>query len=253
MKQILAFIFLLAGTLHGLAQEEHYLTLIDSANEAYASKDYQKALDFYSEVENFGYFSSQLYYNKANTLYRMNELPQAILYFERALLLDPTNDDIAYNLEVCNQQIPDNIETLPTFFLNRWIAELANIFYVDTWAVVSIIFVLIAAISLFILIRSKSLETKKWSLIGSFISGGLFVIALGFAQFTFKQNTQQSFAIVFAESVDINAEPNENSTVLYVVHEGLKVNIIKQDGAWMRVKLPNGNIGWMLADRVEVI
>lgn len=252
MKKLILALFIVIQV-GANAQEEHYRTLLDSANGAYADKDYNAALELYSEVEQFGFFSSQLYYNKANTHYRLGDIPKAILYYERALILDPGNEDIAYNLSVCNKLITDNMETLPEFFLSTWLRQLAHLLPMDTWAILSLVFLLIAAICTVILIRSKSMDKKKWSLIGTFAAGVFMLLSVFFAQFIFSESKNNNYAIVFDESLDINAEPNENSTTLYVVHEGLKVRILKSTSDWVRIELPNGNIGWVTANSLAVI
>ena len=63
------------------------------AEELYANKQYTEAADVYAEMFQYGE-SAALYYNYANTLYKSNQIGLAILNYERALRLDPTNEDI---------------------------------------------------------------------------------------------------------------------------------------------------------------
>jgi uncharacterized protein YgiM (DUF1202 family) len=52
-------------------------------------------------------------------------------------------------------------------------------------------------------------------------------------------------AIIFAESTDVKSEPKMGSEVVFILHEGTKVQIIEQDDNWVRIKLVNGKDGWL--------
>ena len=60
-------------------------------------------------------------------------------------------------------------------------------------------------------------------------------------------------AVIFAPKVDIRSEPNDQSTRLFILHEGSKVELEDEEGEWIEVRLPNGNGGWMRRADVEVI
>ena len=66
-------------------------SLIEQADSAYMNDDFAKAADLYLEAESQEGSSSDLYYNIGNCYYRQNKLGKAILYYERALRLDPSN------------------------------------------------------------------------------------------------------------------------------------------------------------------
>ena len=62
---------------------------IDRAHSAYDREHYQEALQLYlQEAQNTG-TSSNLFYNIGNAYYRMSDYTHAILYYERALRLNP--------------------------------------------------------------------------------------------------------------------------------------------------------------------
>ena len=69
------------------------------ADSAYAAGNYVEAARIYEESVKTG-VSSDLYYNLGNAYYRLNDLPRAILNYERALRMEPANGDASYNLEL---------------------------------------------------------------------------------------------------------------------------------------------------------
>ena len=88
-------------------------SLFVSANKAYQQEDYLKALGFYEKIENNQVESGELYYNMANAYYKTNKVADAIFYYEKALIIEPNNKDILFNLEFAKRMTLDNIEELP--------------------------------------------------------------------------------------------------------------------------------------------
>ncbi|MDO4930340.1 MAG: tetratricopeptide repeat protein [Bacteroidales bacterium] len=112
------------------------------ADSAYAQSDYVLAARLYEEQLTKG-VNATLYYNLGNTYYRLNNYPQAILNYERALKLAPDDEDAAYNLAVCRSKanIPES-KPSEMFFIT-WADRLVRAHSADfwgTWAVVCFTF-----------------------------------------------------------------------------------------------------------------
>ena len=60
-------------------------------------------------------------------------------------------------------------------------------------------------------------------------------------------------AVVFAPNVTATSAPNEKSTSLFVLHEGTKVQVIEEKENWVRIKISDGNIGWLESSKLELI
>ena len=110
-------------------------TTLTQANEAYGQEDYIKAIELYEQTLREQGVSSDLYYNLGNAYYKHNEFAKAILNYERALLLNPGNEDARFNLEMANTHIVDKIDLVGKFFLSVWIDSLRNFLSSNTWAV----------------------------------------------------------------------------------------------------------------------
>jgi len=70
-------------------------------------------------------------------------------------------------------------------------------------------------------------------------------------QINYFDNHRQ--AIIFASSVTIKSGPVEKSGSLFVLHDGTKVNILENNNGWMKIRLGNGNEGWIKAGDVKEI
>ena len=56
------------------------------------------AIEVYSGIIDDGLHSADLYFNIGNSYYKINDTPNSIFYYEKALLLDPDNESVKNNL-----------------------------------------------------------------------------------------------------------------------------------------------------------
>lgn len=93
----------------------------ERANTLYINGDYVGAAAFYEAIVDKGYISGRLFYNLGNAYFKAGELGRAVLNYNRAQKLMPYDKDVTYNLAVANGYVKDKIDTVPEFFLSRWI------------------------------------------------------------------------------------------------------------------------------------
>ena len=56
----------------------------------------------------------------------------------------------------------------------------------------------------------------------------------------------ERFGIIYQQEINIKTEPNLRSETAFVLHEGTKVQIIESyKNTWSKIKLIDGNIGWI--------
>lgn len=83
---ISALIFVQYGVAAGSAQAD---SLVSAGNKYYMDREYNMAVESYSQVLKMGYEASSLFYNLGNAYYKLNNLPKAILFYEKARVLNP--------------------------------------------------------------------------------------------------------------------------------------------------------------------
>lgn len=88
-----------------MAQESAF----KEAEVAYKQENYNKAIELYEELLKNNGESYQIYYNLGNAYYKTNKIAPAILNYERALLLNPGDGDIRFNLEMSRLRTTDKI------------------------------------------------------------------------------------------------------------------------------------------------
>lgn len=227
--------------------------LYNEANEFYKKAEYQSAIEKYELVLKSNFVSGELYYNLGNAYFKTNQIPMAILCYERAKKLIPGDEDVDFNLSIANLKIVDKIEVMPQLFIYRWINTVMNIFSFEGWAIAGIISLVLAMIG-FVLFRiSEATGMRKVF----FYTGLLLVIftikAFWIANNQYNAATGENTAIIFIPTVNVKSSPVANGTNLFVLHEGTKVQLIDKVGEWSRIKLSDGNQGWVETTTFVVI
>jgi len=250
MKEKLLLLILSFIVLTATADQQ---AVIQKANTAYQAGFYENAAKLYEQVIKDGYASSELYYNLGNAYFKADKFPSAILNYERALKLDPSNEDIIYNLKVANNQIIDKIDQLPKLFYERWWESLKQLLSPDAWAVTTIILFVVFFIVIAIFLLSTSVGLRRVLLISGllllFVTGIFFI----FAYETSEEAREHREAIVFEPTLPVKSSPEETGIDLFVIHEGLKVQVIDELTGWREIRIANGSKGWVKSETLVAI
>ena len=224
------------------------------ADSAYAEADYATAIHIYEQLLSAHGESSVIYYNLGGAYYKMDEVARAILNYERALLLDPSNADIKFNLELARSKAVDKNALVNEQLFVRWYRDFASIMSADAWSKVAILcfIILISCLTLFIF--SKKSKTKKIIFIFALLSLLSTALANVIASSQTAKLQHRENAIIVEPSVTVRSTPSANGTELFILHEGKKVTI-KDDSmkAWKEIEIEDGNIGWLPAEAIERI
>ncbi len=229
----------------------------EAAIEAYRNQDYKRSIELYEALVASGLEedreSAQLYFNLGNAYFRDHQLGKAILNYERAHLLSPGDSDIRHNLRYANNYTEDRITPASNLFLTNWFNGVRDLYSSNTWARLAVIFfvLFIACVALFLFVRVISVRKA------AFYTGLALLLFVGIANaFAFSQKRERvrrEQAIVMVGAARANASPDENSNLLFELHEGTKVKIKSSDRNWYEIEIANGSVGWTLKKNVEVI
>ena len=236
-----------------IAAKDAPAKLFATGNQQYAKGQFDEAVKTYKQLVDSGYRAAEVYFNLGNAYYKLDDMASAILYYEKAYKLTPGDEDIEVNLQFANQKITDKIEAVPEFFLKKWWRGFVMTFSLNTWAIVGLGALLLGSALLIVYLFSYIIHIKK----ASFYTGlimvvlGLFALFLANSQSRYFENANQ--AIVFNGSVDVKSGPQKDMKTLFVIHEGLKVGIRESENGWIKIVLPNGNIGWIESVAVKEI
>ena len=224
------------------------------ADSAYASADYATAIHIYEHLLGTQGEAAAVYYNLGGAYYKTGDIARSILNYERALLIEPSNADIQFNLDLARSKAVDKNAIVTELFFVRWWKQFSAILSVDGWAKTGIIsfILLISCLTLFIF--SKKSKTKKIIFIFALLSAICTIVANVIAANQKEKMVLRESAIIMEPSVTIRSTPSVNGTELFILHEGKKVNI-KDDSMkdWKEIEIEDGNIGWLPASAIERI
>ncbi len=244
LRMILGALLLLSSSMVG--QDE----LFDKGNQAYQEGNYQLAIEFYDSILGAGKESAALYYNLANSHYQSGALALSILNYEKALLLQPGDEEILHNLSLAEKQRVDRFEAMPPNLFKAFRLSILQVFSPDNWARLGLAFLLIALIGLAFYLFSSRGRIGFVAMIG----GVLFCLFSMVMAFSHKQHQQDHpKLIVMSDSAYVKSGPGTEAEDLFILHAGTKVEKIDFFDAWVKLKLIDGKIGWLPESDLEAI
>jgi tetratricopeptide (TPR) repeat protein len=242
----IAFIFFSSFSSSAQTAQELY----QSASVLYKANSIDSAAAQYEMILAQGFKNAETYYNLGNCYYKLNNTGKAILNYERALKLSPNDEDIIHNLKIANLKVADKIVPVPQLaIVSGWQSFLKSN-PSSRWGVYALVF---CALS-FICFAAMLFSSSKRFFFGTgaallFLSFTLLFIAS--RQSGIEKNSQEGILIT-ANAVAKNA-PTANSTDAFMIHEGIKLQLLDNVAEWYKIRLADGKIGWLPVHTFEKI
>jgi tetratricopeptide (TPR) repeat protein len=231
----------------GKWQDPEYLFF--KATGFYEAGKYDDAIEQYQLLVKQSLESGPLYYNLGNCYLKKKELGKAILNYERAKKIFPTDPDLGLNYQYAKSltQLPPAGDD-PSWY-SKGIDKFSGTITIDQ-ATILLSALYVFAVS--ILIAGLFIAgVRRYFRI---ILGGLFIffILVGLTLAN-KVMLLEKEAVVIREKVDVKFEPFDRAATYFVLHEGMKVQVILSKKDWMKVRYPDKRVGWVKASGIEVI
>ncbi len=217
-------------------------------NAAYERSDFAAAEGAYARAEAQGATDARLYYNRANALFRLNRLGPAILYYEKARKLSPTDADILHNLNFARARVADKVPEPPANLFTQalWSLHTAYSPRAGIWIAYGLFAgaLLLFALGFFLSPLGRAL---------SVIAAGLLLAALLLFSpsllYKLRQQNTAVRAVVLQPVAELYSGPGESYELLFRAHEGTVFTIVSREGVWLAVKLPDGRGGYVRASQ----
>jgi tetratricopeptide (TPR) repeat protein len=225
--------------------------LFSDANAAYLSGDVSRATAAYEALVSEGVASATLETNLGAAYLRQGKRGVAALHFERALFLDPGDDDARADLTELRRGNVDKLEGESeeggTETLVRLLAPLPG-------RTAAVLFVL-AWMAGWTLLGARLLVSTRhsygaWSLVAFALAAICAFVTWGAAE---GRRLALERAVVVAPSAAAREGPQEKAASHFEVHEGTTVRVEDEEGSFRRVRLANGLTGWVPSDAVELV
>jgi tetratricopeptide (TPR) repeat protein len=224
------------------AQEDFF-----EANRAYKNDQFREAANGYLKLIENGFKNGNIYYNLGNSYYRMGELGRAILFFEKARLLIPRDDDLIFNLSHARNQAVDATSDFRTFsptdFLGLDSLNLYEAFFAFT--IINILF--------FFILGTRLYKKTEWSYYLSIFLAIFITIGASILGLKWYGVTTDTRAVVLSEEAEVHAGPDPGDTILFKIHEGTVVHHERFEGDWALLHLSENKRGWARSKQLERI
>jgi tetratricopeptide (TPR) repeat protein len=247
-KRIIAAIFLLTS----IVLADQAKDMFNEANKLYQDGQFEAAIEKYEAILAENYESGELYYNLANAYYKVGNIGKARLNYERSLLWLEGDEAVIQNLELLKMRLVDQIEAPPKLFLTVWWNSLLNLFNTNTLGIVVLFLFWIVLISAAVFLYFRKRGRIKWkSVFVTTLVVWIFLLVVWINKIYLFET--EKYGVILASTITVHAEPSEDTTDLFVLHEGTRVRVERSSNGWLEIRLEDGKTGWLQDDALEII
>ena len=224
------------------------------ADALYGKEHYRDAVTAYETILKKDGEAAEVYYNLGNCYYKLDEIPKAVLNYERAYLLNPGDADIRANLALARGKTIDKVVPPSEMFFITWWRDMTHCMSLNAWMVLGVASFVLMLVGLLLYMFMSHLTLRKCGFYGAVVMLVLTVVANLAALSQHADQTHRTMAIIMAPAVTVKSSPSETSTDLFLIHEGSKVEILDATmKEWMEVQFEEGKQGWIPVSALEVI
>ena len=224
-----------------------------AANSLYQKQEFDSAAKVYEKLIAENKISPEIYYNLGNCYYKAGNVAKSIIAYDRALKLNPDDEDALFNLHVAELKVVDKIEPVPQIFYKRWIASVTDLFGTKMWSQLLLVLIWISFVMAATYVLSRTPSGRQLTFIITVIFIFLTLSTWFFSHQSYLQNEVNKSAIVTSASAYVKSSPDEKGNDLFIVHEGTKVDVLDEFSEWKKIRIANGSVGWMKSGEVEQI
>ena len=234
----------------GISAQSDNAALIQQANAAYTSGDYKTAQVLYEQAIRGGFHDPSLYFNLGNAYYESGDLGRALVNYRIAQQYWPRDADLNRNLALVWSERVDLqgdetglVEGVAALTIGVTTLTELSLLVACLW----IFFFLLLAVAIF---QSKWRSRLRFPLIG--LGTALLVGLLLLGSRFYAEGLRQS-GIVVQPVAQVRSGPGDEYLELYQLHSAAEVHVWDSQNGWVRFALPDGRLGWLPAQALEIV
>jgi tetratricopeptide (TPR) repeat protein len=222
-----------------------------AGNRCYEQKSYDSAVTAYTQLVNQGLESAPLYFNLGNACFRSGDLGHAVLYYLRAQRLDPTDPDIAANLDFARRYTSVQMEGVALNPVSSLFESIVAPYRLTSlaWLSSAIFFVLFG----FLIARFGYAWRGGLVKAGIWLSLILLMSASLLTTVKYHHDYLVRRAVILAEESIVHTGPSDLSEKELDGSPGLIMEILAESGDFYNVLFENKRRGWIRKDLVAVV
>lgn len=231
------------------AETAPFQVLWQEAGELYAAGSYEEAAMRYEQIAAEKPEQAAVYFNLANTYYKLNRIGSAVLNYERALFFEPGYRQAEENLELTLSRIPNRIQQTEDIFFIQWWKQATSANMATLWAVLAL-GLFLALLILLLLRRTGRVVLFSRPLLTSVAALCLLCILL--AAVAAGRTVRHNRAVVMVPDILFHLDGSHTGRSI-PLPEGTVVIIEEKVADSVSVRLPDGRSGKLQLQFLEII
>lgn len=218
-------------------------SLFAEGNAAYSVGEYDKAIAAFEKITVENGYAPSVLYNLGNSYAQKGMIGKALLNYERALKLDPSNSDILGNLDKLRKDaglFPPEMSMADRFF---------SVVSIDGWALIGL--GCVVAVAVLLGCRLQLNPSKKMFGLSTAAAIVLFVVAVVGITYDYKNYNP---LIVVEKDVKLQVSPFDGASPVGAIAEGKTLQPLDKDyGEYVYVQDGSGRKGWLHRGAAEAV
>ena len=219
----------------------------------YRAQNYTEAISEFTKITDSGIKNGKLFYNLANAYMKNGNLGKAVLWYERAYKLIPGDPDLQFNMEYASMQLKDAPEergsqVIKIIFFWKFILKIPAVQW--TAIALNIIFWLILCIRI---IQKSIIQKKRIFKLPVYCIMFFAIIFISTAFYNYYESLTIKQAVIIHEKVSVRSGFAKKSTELFVLHEGTKIRVEKEQKDFYKIIFSKEKIGWIKKSEAEPV
>jgi len=236
---------ILALAFHAFPQGQSSI-LTSRAEDEFSKRNFGEALKYYRIIEDSGNGSPALYYDIGNCHFESGNIPEAILYYKRALKADPSLRPAKNNLSVARSLVPAKASPyepspLESFLLS---ARTETLFYC------ALILLSLSCLT-FCVLRVFNVYFARTAIFRAavvLLAAGIGLAALFFMAVGVHEAMKEAIALAPAP---VFQKPDPSLKPIATLPEGSEIYVTQSSGKWLKARWGEGE-GWTYSDKIGI-
>jgi tetratricopeptide (TPR) repeat protein len=249
MKAVLVFLALMLTAAPALRADDS--SVLDAANRAYTEGRFDEAARQFQELITAHGYSAELCFDLANADAKAGRIGPAILNYERARYLAPSDADIDHNLQLARQQAGLQPNSL------RWWQIVLRSLTIDQWLVIVDLWLGLIALAVIANVFVNRMEPgSNRAIAGKVVKTTLFVAIPCFlftAYIALLAAPLRIEGVVMGKDVPLRISPFDAAEEIGTLPEGELVTVEQKHDDYFRVEARDGKYGWLTNKSLEPV
>lgn len=223
----------------------------ENANRLFEKKEYKEAIQGYQDLLQDGLLAKEIFLNLGNAWMAEENIPEAIVAFERGLLLAPLSSELNKNLLIALNKQQEATQTSTNNDPRRSILKKLHL---GVWALLAAIPLTVFVVSIGISFLDLPPGNKLSGLCKS-ISAPAGILSLILVILFFLSYKQWNTTTGIITEYDIGARfgPVSESEVSFTTDIGDYLNVVDEHYDWYKIIDSKNRSGWILKKNLSII